>query len=187
MKPIALPTFELLNQALSKTTAKMHPSEVHGLICGLRCGSLEDDLTWQAAVTGDNEIDPKVKKLLQNLYSESAKQLADFLFEFQLVLPEDKNPLPLRAEALSLWCQGFLTGLKRQQVPLTARETGEVTEGINDLIEIAKMDYEEVVDSEEDESAYTELVEYVRMAIILIYQELREPGSSEKIKSNQVH
>ncbi len=39
------------------------------------------------------------------------------------------------------------------------------------MIEIAKMNYEQVVDSEEDENAYVELVEYVRVAVILIYQE----------------
>ena len=45
------------------------------------------------------------------------------------------------------------------------------------MVEIAKMNYEEVVESEEDETAYVELVEYVRMAAILIYEELRRRGN----------
>ncbi len=113
-------------------------------------------------------------QVLQDLFTASGKQLDEFLFEFQLILPPDAEVLPLRAEALTLWCQGYLTGLKLAEVQLVGRSAGDVTEAINDIIEIAKMNYEEVSASEEDEAAYMELVEYVRMAAVLIYQEMHE-------------
>jgi uncharacterized protein YgfB (UPF0149 family) len=62
-----------------------------------------------------------------------------------------------------------------------------MTEAINDIIEIAKMNYEEVVASEEDETAYIELVEYVRLAVILIYQNLREQEKTSKSTSSSNH
>jgi uncharacterized protein len=94
-------------------------------------------------------------------------------------LPKDAKELPERAEALTLWCQGMLTGLKMAQVPIVDREPSELTEAINDLIEVAKMNYEDVVASEEDEVAYNDLVEYVRMVVTYIYQELHDQDVSK--------
>ena len=36
------------------------------------------------------------------------------------------------------------------------------------------MNYDQVIESEEDEAAFAELVEYVRMAVVFIYQEHHE-------------
>jgi uncharacterized protein YgfB (UPF0149 family) len=186
MKQQSMPTYRELNQALSKTTLKFHPSQVHGLICGILCGNPKSSAAWEELVTG-GEDSAKTHTILQGLFDASGKQLDEFLFEFQLVLPPDADDLPARAEALTLWCQGFLTGLKLAQVQIIDREPGEMTEAINDLIEIAKMNYEEVVASEEDEAAYIELVEYVRMAVILIYQDMREEDVKAKTTSSSNH
>lgn len=183
-----LPTYKELDQALSKTMLKLHPSQVHGLISGILCGNPQNTAAWEELVTGKKES-AKTHDLLHALYDATAKQLEEFLFNFQLLLPPDTEPLPTRAEALTLWSQGFLTGLKLVQVQIIDREKGEMTEAIDDLIEIAKMNYEDVVASEEDEAAYIELVEFVRMAVILIYQDMREAESSKKSgsSSNRLH
>lgn len=182
------PSYTDISRALQKTALKLHPSQVHGLICGILCGNPNSESGWEQLVTGQKETQ-KTHEVLQALYATSAHQLQEFLLEFQLVLPADKQALPLRAEALTLWCQGFLTGLKLMSVKIEGREKSEVTEAIDDIIEIAKMNYEEVIASEEDEQAYIELVEYVRMAVILIYQDLRERENAiPKITtSNHLH
>lgn len=186
MKQNSLPSYTELNDALSKTTLKLHPSEAHGLICGILCGNTKTDSAWEALVTGSK--DPlKTHEVLQALFDASAKQLNDFLFEFQMVLPPDSEDLPIRAEALTLWSQGYLTGLKQVHVQIVDREASEMTEAIHDLIEIAKMNYEEVVASEEDEAAYVELVEYVRMAVILIYQDIREQDTTMQTVTSTNH
>ncbi len=188
MKKHDLPTYRELDQALCKTTLKLNPAQVHGLICGILCGNSNPSTAWEELVMGGKES-AKTHKLLQDLYEGSAKQLDEFLFEFQLILPADSEELPMRAEALTLWCQGFLTGLKLTNIPISGRKPGEMTEAINDLIEIAKMNYEEVVASEEDEEAYVELVEYVRMAVILIHQDIREEEAKQQTAnlSNHLH
>lgn len=178
MKQPTLPNYTELNRVLSKTSLKLHPSQVHGLVAGILCGNPDSTSAWEELVTGGKDTG-KTHEVLQALYDETKKQLAEFLFEFQLVLPSDSDELLVRAEALMLWCQGFLTGLKLTNVPITGRKPSEVTEAINDLIEIAKMNYEDVISNEEDESAYIELVEYIRMAVILIYQELREQSTKK--------
>lgn len=167
----SIPKYKDLDLALKGTSLKLHPSQVHGLICGILCGTESNDAAWNELLTGQ-EASEELLDLLQQLYQVSAKQLDEFLFELQLILPKDSAPLVERAEALTLWCQGFLTGLKVVSIPIVDREPSEETEAINDLIEIANMNYEEVVSNEEDEAAFVELVEYIRMAVILIYQDL---------------
>jgi hypothetical protein len=191
MKDHAAPSYNQLSQALAETTFKLHPSQVHGVICGILCGSPNNDGGWEKWITGQKETQ-EARNLLDQIYAISAKHLHDFLFEFELLLPLDTAALPERAEALTLWCQGFLTGLKLTDIPIENRKTGEVTEAIDDLIEIAKMNYEDVVASSEDEQAYMELVEYVRMAVILIYQDLQEteeksPADDNASSSNPLH
>lgn len=187
MNEVTLPNYDELSRALNKTALKLHASQVHGLVCGVLCSNVNSKTAWEELVTGGKET-AKTHAILQALYNMSDKQLADFLFEFQLILPADSEDLPLRAEALTLWCQGFLTGLKLANIPIVDRKASEVTEAIDDLIEIAKMNYEDVVASEEDEMAYVELVEYVRMAIILIYQDLHEAEKPKQTTStNNLH
>lgn len=185
MSQILLPNYEELCRILNKTPHKLHPSQAHGLISGTLCGDSKRKPAWEELITGGPET-TKTHGILQQLYDTSAKQLEDFLFDFQLVLPSDDESLPMRAEALTLWCQGFLTGLQMANIKIVDREPGEVTEAINDLIEIAKMNYEDVVANDEDEEAYMELVEYIRMAIILIYQNMRE-ANPLKNSSDYLH
>lgn len=179
MQPTSLPTYHELHVALNQTALKLHASQVHGLVCGILCGHPSHTSAWGELVTGGGEEkSTTTHELLQALYDATAKQLDEMLFELQLLLPADSEPLPLRAEALTLWCQGFLTGLKLAKIKISGREASDTTEAINDMIEIAKMNYEDVVDSEEDEVAYVELVEFVRMAAILIYQDSHDEHSA---------
>lgn len=181
-----LPKYQEIDQVLQHTSLKLHPAQVHGVITGLICADPNSKKGWEELVTGQKEAN-KTHEILQKIYENTANQLADFLFEFQLILPSDRTALPERAEALTLWCQGFLTGLKLKQVDIEGREESDITEAIDDIIEIAKMNYEEVVASEEDEAAFMELVEYVRMAAILIYQDLQPGNKSKENSSKHLH
>jgi len=170
MTEVALPNYTELNLALSHM---LHPSEAHGLISGILCAhSKNTEFSWEELI-GEKNLG-KNQELLQKLYDGSAAQLEDFSFEFQLVLPTDSESLPVRAEALTLWCQGFLTGINFISKRSKQAQSTETEEIINDIVEIAKMNYEDVVASEEDEAAFVELVEYVRMAAISIYQERQD-------------
>lgn len=182
-----MPTYSELSKALSKTSQKLHPSQAHGLVCGLLCGKQSKEADWEQLVAGGNTTKP-VHKVLKASYDETARQLQAFDFTLQLVLPDEADALVQRAEAITLWCQGFLTGLKLVDVPIVDRESSEMTEAINDIIEIAKMNYEQVVASEEDEVAYAELVEFVRMAVVMIYQQIHdEEGVAGKEKPLSTH
>jgi uncharacterized protein len=185
MKPTQLPLFDDITESLEETELKLHASQVHGLITGVLCGNFNEDSSWLETVMGE-KVTGEPANLLQELYLVTNKQLVDVLMSFQMVLPDDNYDLPERAEALTVWCQGFLTGLKVAGIPIVGREPSELTEAIDDLVEIAKMNYQEVVASEEDEDAYAELVEYVRMAVILIFTEIHTVAESPS-ESSHLH
>lgn len=177
------PTYEEVEAVLAKTKAKYNASQVHGLMCGLLCSN--SDATNQKWKTILFEKKPKTNTIetLEQLSESSFKQMTEFSFEFTLLLPEDDQDINERAEALGLWCQGFLMGLEQASIPIQNRHPGEVTETINDLIQISQINYGDIVDTEEDETAYFELVEYVRLGVVMIFQELRS-GQFAKTSSH---
>ncbi len=183
-----LPTYSDMADLLSLAKSKWHPSEVHGLFCGyLSATAGEMDNHLEKRILGKNK-NPAFRESLQQLYETSYHQLSEFSFEFTLLLPDDGVDIHIRTEALGLWCQGFLTGLQQGNVPIERREESDVTETINDMIEIAQVNYDDIADDEEDETAYFELVEYVRLGALLIFNELNKtnptPASEE---NNNLH
>ena len=187
MKSHSLPTFDDLTTTLSDTELKLHASQVHGLIAGVLCGNFNAETVWQEVVMGE-KLSEQTGEDLQALYVSTLQLLSEFLFEFQMVIPDDAEELSMRAEALTVWCQGYLTGLKLAGVPILGRDDSELTEAIDDLIEIAKMNYEQVESSDEDEEAYVELSEYVRMAVIHIYTELHANAMpNQSANAGQLH
>jgi uncharacterized protein YgfB (UPF0149 family) len=168
----SLPGYAEVTTALKKTPGRYNASQVHGLMCGLICAiSAKDSTRWEG-ILGIAK-DPEGLEVLQRLYETSYHQMSEFSFEFTLLLPSDKTEINKRAEALGLWCQGFLTGLEQGKVPIKNREPGEVTEALDDFIEISQVNYDDTATTDEDETAYFELVEYVRLAALMVYQELR--------------
>ena len=163
-----------LKIALDAAEIGQHPVEVHGALVGLICGGVEQ--------TGDTWIKPlfdlmndgqplpaQLHQLVCDLFQDSVTRLAEFEFGFMPLLPEEEEPLSERVEALSLWAQSFLTGMAIIQ-PKLNQASAEVREVIKDLAEIAQVEFD-VADDEESEAAYTELLEFVRIAAIMCYAE----------------
>jgi uncharacterized protein YgfB (UPF0149 family) len=79
---------------------------------------------------------------------------------------------------LSQWCQGFLYGFGTGQANgMTPKEEDlptNVNEILNDLTHIgrASVEIEGDADNESEEEAYAEVVEYVRVGVQLIHDEL---------------
>jgi uncharacterized protein YgfB (UPF0149 family) len=168
-----MPNFQKVEKEMSDNGLKLHPSEVHGLITGAICAQLGSSSSWDELLLEEG-LSEQMAEVMKTLYAQTDQQLRAFLFDFALLLPDDHSMLLVRAEALTLWCQGFMTGLHDIYEDLSSAEPSDVTEALHDLVEIAKMNFEEVIPSEEDESAYVELLEYVRMAVTLIYQSTHE-------------
>ena len=81
--------------------------------------------------------------------------------------------------------KSFLTGLAIVQ-PKLNRGSRDVKEVINDLAEIAQVEFD-VGDDDESEAAYIELMEFARMGALLCYAEFGPEPSEIKDQDPKVH
>lgn len=168
--------------ALAEVEAEVSAAEAHGMLCGLFCTPDEPEAArWMAQVL--DGLSPKgepartVLEALTELYHDTRDRLQNDSLEFEPLLPDDDEPLERRATALGQWCEGFLFGLgiARGQAPEPLpREANEV---VTDLTEIARIDTDTEGD-EDSEIAYTELVEYLRAATLLVREHTALPSST---------
>jgi hypothetical protein len=165
-----LPNYVELTRTFQKSMPNSNVAQIHGLICGTICAISGRDIDM-AKLFPLAKKSKKTKTLLQQMYEASYHELSEFSFEFSLILPTDDVDINTRAESLGLWCQGFLTGLG--QVP-ASEVSGEVNEALEDMMEISKINFGDIATNDEDETAYFELVEYVRLSILMIFHELKK-------------
>src|SRR3990167_4483117 len=144
----SLPNFEELQTALTKANVAFHPSQVHGLLCGYisATSGMKTIHFLEKIIFGKKKSLP-CRELLQHIYETSYHQMSEFSFEFSLLLPDDTADINSRTEALGLWCQGFLTGLERSNISIRKQEKSELADTLNDIVEIAKVSYGDIVDN----------------------------------------
>ncbi|WP_461481606.1 UPF0149 family protein [Porticoccus sp.] len=159
------------------------PSELHGMLCGRICGGqgAEDDQLITLLAEMLDEAPERVEDLgdmLPQLYAYSREQICGDGFQFQPLLPDDDIELNQRLEALGDWCQGFLFGLGNSGLAGETDLAGDIADALRDLAAISQIGMLEEED-EEDEVSYTELVEYVRVAVLLVHAELSVPRGEQ--------
>ncbi|MDF2529418.1 MAG: putative conserved exported protein precursor [Gammaproteobacteria bacterium] len=177
---ISLPSFEAVSQALDLLQALGTPAETHGLLCALfSSGAVVRPEAWLSSLitTHFEGSDTKAKDsqhVLEKLYTSTEQGFQSEQFEIQLLLPGDEADLEARVEALSEWCQGFISGLNLIGIPVENHPDPEVSEALQDLIEISCVSYDETSGNDDEaEKNYAELVEHTRLAVVLVYGELR--------------
>lgn len=151
------------------------PSELHGLMCGqLAAGVRFDADAWLAMVVAHLDVqdieDDDDKAELVGLYEQALGQFTDGGFSFSLLLPDDDTELAARAESLGSWCSGFLGGFGLAFDRDKQKLNEEVTETMDDLSQIALVSLDDDDDPEAEQSLM-ELVEYVRMAALMVFSE----------------
>ena len=173
-----LPDYFAFNTLLENNHFPLSAAECHGLATGVLC--VTDDAN--SAVTALLDLLPNeeisltayeaIQTTMTTLCMSTAAQLADTDFGFRLLLPDDDSPLAQRSTAISQWCQSFISGLGEGGVKFESDYAKELQEIITDLVAISQVDTKTITESEEEEIAFTELAEYVRVAAITIYTDL---------------
>ncbi len=181
-----LPSYAELASILQKIQPNCHVSQIHGLLCGYICTTSGEMIDlWDHVFPGIKK-NRKGQEILKALYESTYHQLSEFSFEFTLLLPEDGGDINFRAESLGLWCQGFLTGLEQSDMSNIVLENAELKEALDDIIEIAQLNFGDIENNEEDETAYFELVEYIRLSALMIFQELRNDVREQDINDDEI-
>lgn len=180
--------FEQLARLLTSNDLSAEPSEIHGLLTGMLAGGMAlDSQGWrepmQDFINNGAEFSRDVVQAFNQLFSDIDSQTKDTDYTFSLLLPEENAPLGERAFSLVLWVQGFLAGFAINKKDFSSLED-EVGEIFKDFSEIARMDTE-MEDTDENEQAFEEILEYVRISAMICYTEFH--AKPETKQSNILH
>jgi uncharacterized protein len=167
------PDYSLMRQLLADSALPLTPASLHGALSGYLCSGAQPD----PAVFSDlfeTELPEVVLRLLERLGQDALAELQGNDYGFHPLLPDDDAAiLAERLLSLGQWCDwfniGFSAGYMQPQVPLSV----DVMEILNDFGQLAEVEAPEQGD-EEDESYFMELVEYVRMAAITVFQQVQD-------------
>jgi len=199
-----------VEDALSHLGLMVSATAGHGLLCGLICarGYVECE-AWVALMDEENldqltSDDPQDLiatagsrlhdlnadedgKLLQELHRDTLRQFGSGECDFYPLLLDDETSLAERTEALAEWCQSFLFGLAAGGIKDFSTLPEQVGEISRDLVELSQASHGDAKETEQDEFAYVELVEYVRVGVQLIFEELHSTGDDEPPKDKVLH
>lgn len=176
-----------LEDALRRCGASWNAGQAHGLLCGrLSVSGAAGATGWVDVVLGEtdphNALRTECESMLETVFATTWRQLVDRQSEFELLLPGDDETTTSRAEAMAQWCEGFLHGLvsEKHSDALKERLAAEpLADIIRDMLQMTRA-AAEGDETEEEESAYAELVEYLRVAAQLAYEELADFRSPDE-------
>lgn len=128
-------------------------------------------------------------KQLDQWFLQTLGSMNDADLDFYPCLPEEEAPVQSRVRALADFCSGFTYGIGianasrgSKALPADTREIIEDFQAI-DAADLSEFSGTAVMSSDADsgEPAYHELLEYVRVGVLLVLEELRPitPASGE--------
>lgn len=183
---LSLPEYEEFVESIIGLSLPISASELHGMMCGYLCAGADSQGEAYLRALLNNKKDEASRTAVLAMfavYSISQQQIANFDFDFELLLPDDNQPLPDRAQAFSEWCEGFTQGLNLAGVDSDQFYEEEAQEALQHIIEFADLDCDSIDVDEEDERALMEVSEYARLAVLRLHGDLvaneRERGGSE--------
>lgn len=148
--------------------------EAHGLLTGLACrGFSVQHISNKMYMFGlDSEQD---SASLQALYELVLQNLESDDPVFDLMLPSDDESAFRRADEIANWCSGFAQGFCHDGDISMLQKTGPVKETFDDIMSIARIQAAlsgDETDRQGEDRALTEIEQYLRIGIQLIYEEM---------------
>lgn len=153
--------------AVGGQTAEQAVTMAHGVEVG-RYGADPEPVTVQDC-----------RDALSALAASTRAALDDPEFGFDLLLPETGADLHARAVAVLDWCRGLLYGLGLTGLD-PARLSPETAEAVVDLTDITRMDLDAIEEDEASDEALTEIIEYMRVSVLLLHAELSQPPARQQ-------
>lgn len=168
-----------VQQVLSAARSVSDAPEAHGTLTGALCAAVSygfDD--WLGEIFTDGSCGQAAEASLREVFDATRGALLSQQMDFSALLPDDQEPLAERAAALGQWCQGFLYGLGTSSIRNADDLPEQIGEVVRDLTAITQVGVDDRESPEANELAYAELVEFVRVGVQLLFEELapyREP------------
>lgn len=167
-----------IQRVLTQSHSLADAAEAHGTLAGALCSATAYHLDdWLGEILPDGRAEPEATAWLRELFDSTTASLGGEQMDFQPLLPADDDALPARTDALGEWCRGFLYGLGSGQVRDLGALGEETDEIIRDFTAITQVGVDPDDSDENNEAAYAELVEFVRVGVQLLFDRL-EPVRS---------
>lgn len=183
--------FDDLSALLRRLEVPISASEAHGLLCGLLSAqpSSTAKRVWMTELLDAAALEPgslgsRVDdiKALDTWFAQVLESLNDTDLNFNPLMPNDNVPLSERTRSLGDFCAGYCYGIG---LGTAGRNNGQLPEDtaelINDFNEIDSTATSNIDDA--DENTLIELIEYVRVGVLLIIEELQPVAATE----NRIH
>jgi uncharacterized protein YgfB (UPF0149 family) len=166
--------FKDFEDVLATAGSLADAAEAHGSLCGALCSmspyKMQD---WVNEILPDGAaLSDESSAMIERVFTATATSFGEQGMEFEPLLPDDESPLNGRANALALWCTGFLYGLGTGHISDLEALNGDVGEIVRDFTEISRASGDEADADESNEQAYAELVEFIRVAAQVVFEEL---------------
>lgn len=166
--------FQDFEDVLATAGSLADAAEAHGSLCGALCSMspyrMQD---WVNEILPDGTaLSDESAAMLERVFTATANSFGEQGMEFEPLLPDDEQPLNGRANALALWCSGFLYGLGSGHISDLEALNGDVGEIVRDFTEISRATGDDADADESNEQAYAELVEFIRVAAQVVFEEL---------------
>lgn len=176
-----------IGDALARAQTSVDAADCHGLLAGLVCATgFADPKVWIGQVFDDynpkDSAQTDATRQVQALYEDTLARLNSPELDFALLLPDDEDSLRERAESLGSWCGGFLSGLGLGGIADAAQLPEAVGELLDDLAQIARVDFELEEPDEAELAAFEEVVEYVRVGVLFINEELQPSKAPSRLQ-----
>ena len=174
--------FEYIDKIREKSGISIDVSECHGKISACLCS---ENMTAEALLPEEINADEsclsaetmKLKTVLLSLIAETLEQLNDAEMSFYPLLSPDAESITDRTLTLSRWCQGFIDGfglvIAQKNISIDQIKQDIIGEIIEDFSQISKLTSASVMNEDGEELAYMEVVEYVRVGVQLIFEEMK--------------
>ena len=177
-----------IQRSLAASHALAEPAEAHGTLAGALCAlvpyRLED---WLAEILPEGVVAARADPALTTLYDSTVSALSGREMDFDLLMPAEDRPIEERTQALTAWCSGFLYGLGTSGAADAQRLPGDLGEIVRDLTEITRAGVDTADSTEANESALAELVEFVRVGVQLVFDELEPLRERHTLPPNVLH
>jgi uncharacterized protein YgfB (UPF0149 family) len=175
--------YAALHETLAGAGAVVALPELHGGVCGALCaGAIPAARRWVLDLLQDQELEPSIDlgAVLDDLIARSLQTLEERELGFAPLLPSDDEPLADRVQGLALWCHGFAgaLGANAPEVAIRGHAEGEgaatIAEILADFAEISRAGLSDAEAEGEDapDFALAELMEYVRVSVQIVFEEL---------------
>lgn len=178
---MSAPSHRDLARLLEGARALTEVPEAHGTLAGALCAGESFGLReWFDEVFPEGRPGA-ARQGMQELYRWTREALAAGELRFVPVLPDDDAPVAERAQALGEFCQGFLYGLGTSALPDPEALPTQVAEIVRDIGAITNVGVDPDESVDDNEQAYAELVEFVRVGVQLLFEELapyRQPQTA---------